>query len=65
VRVVKTDEAQRILTPYELAGGESVDFVISSIIENNPDKDSSIIFKISLWSDKAREPVIEVENIVE
>jgi PBP1b-binding outer membrane lipoprotein LpoB len=65
VRVVKTDEAQRILTPYELVQGESVDFVISSIIENNPNKDSSVIFKIFLWSDKTREPVTEIENIVE
>ncbi len=65
VRVVKTDEAQRVLTPFELAKGESVDYVISSIINDNPDQKSSVIFKISLWNDQAREPVIEIENIVE
>ncbi len=65
VRVVKTEEAQRVLTPYELAQGESVDYVISSVIENNPNQDSSVIFKISLWSDKTREPITKIENIVE
>jgi len=65
VRVVKTDQAQRILTPYELAKGESVDYVISSIIEDNPNKGSSVTFKISLWNDQAREPVAEIKNIVE
>ncbi|MDA3881299.1 MAG: lipoprotein [Prolixibacteraceae bacterium] len=65
VRVVKTDETQRILTPYELAKGQSVDFVISSIIKENPGQPESVVYKLSLWGDKSREPVIEIENIVE
>jgi len=65
VRVVKTNEAQRILTPYELAKGESVDFVISSLIYNNPNKSESVAYKLTLWGDQSREPVIEFENIVE
>lgn len=65
VRVVKTNEAQRILTPYELAKGESVDFVISSLIYNNPNKSESVVYKLTLWGDQSREPVIEFENIVE
>lgn len=66
VRVVKTDDSQRLINPSELVNGKSVDFVVSAKFEKNKETSPAItIFVVSLWGDDSNLPIIEFKKELE
>ena len=63
VRVVKSNEAQQEMMPYDLAQGQSVDFVLSANFEKQVDTSPTItIFAVSLWSNTSTLPIVVVKK---
>lgn len=66
VRVVKLDEKQRQQIPNEITKGESVDFAISTKIENKISESlSSLFFGLYLLNDKSPEPIVKIIKKIE
>jgi hypothetical protein len=66
VRVVKTNENQRILSPLELVKGKSVDYVISASLNRlSTSTPNTILLVLSLWDGKSNDPLLTIQNRIE
>lgn len=63
VRVVKSTNEQRLVTPMILASGESVDFVITAIIiEPLDSENNNYTFTLMLWNEEGSIPVSSISK---
>lgn len=66
VRVIKASPAQRTTIPYELANGESIDYVLTAAIEKRGmESASNPVFILRLWNEITATPLAIVKNIIE
>ncbi len=65
-RVLKSNEAQRVEKPQQLAKAVSIDFALSASIEEiRRNNTIHYIFTLSLWNENSSKPIVTIEKQIE
>jgi hypothetical protein len=66
VRVLKSNETQRLTEAHDLASGASIDYALTAVIEKNKENNNNqLTFILSLWDENSTSPVFTVDELIE